>query len=105
MVVKFMSKWLVVATGKNAEAVMPKMKGREMLYDSILHSSEYKNGMKYKGKKVLVVGYGNSAMEMCLDLPEHGAIPFIYVRSGVHVLPREILGTSTFKLAMKLMKW
>ncbi|KAM0941761.1 putative indole-3-pyruvate monooxygenase [Dioscorea sansibarensis] len=81
------------------------MKGRGVFYGSVLHSSEYKNGMEYKGKKVLVVGCGNSEMEMCLDLREHSAIPFIYVRNGVHALPREIPGTSTFKLAMKLMKW
>ncbi|XP_039115287.1 indole-3-pyruvate monooxygenase YUCCA8-like [Dioscorea cayenensis subsp. rotundata] len=104
-VVEFMSRWLVVATGENAEPVMPEMKGREMFHGSVLHSSEYKNGMEYKDKKVLVVGCGNSGMEMCLDLCEHGAIPFLSVRTGVHVLPREILGTSTFKLAMKLMKW
>ena len=78
-----MSKWLVVAIGENTETVMPEMKGREVFHDIVLHSSEYKNGMKYKGKKALVVGCGNSGMEMCLDLREHGAIPFISVRSGV----------------------
>ncbi|KAH7652275.1 Indole-3-pyruvate monooxygenase protein [Dioscorea alata] len=104
-VVEFMSRWLVVATGENAEPVTPEMKGREVFRGSVLHSSEYKNGIEYKDKKVLVVGCGNSGMEMCLDLCEHGAIPFLSVRTGVHVLPREILGTSTFKLAMKLMKW
>ncbi|KAJ0974069.1 hypothetical protein J5N97_016034 [Dioscorea zingiberensis] len=104
-VVEFVSRWLVVATGENAEPVMPEIKGREVFHGSVLHSSEYKNGMEFKAKKVLVVGCGNSGMEMCLDLCEHGAIPFMSVRSGVHVLPREMLGTSTFKLAMKLMKW
>lgn len=82
-VVEFMSRWLVVATGENAEPVMPEMKGREMFHGSVLHSSEYKNGMEYKDKKVLVVGCGNSGMEMCLDLCEHGAIPFLSVRTGV----------------------
>ncbi|KAM0939415.1 putative indole-3-pyruvate monooxygenase [Dioscorea sansibarensis] len=104
MVVEFMSRWLVVATRVNAKAVMLEMKGTEVFHGSVLHSSEYENGMEYKGKKVLVVGCGNSGIEMCLDLHEHGAIPFIPVRMGVHVLPREILGTSTFKLPMKSMK-
>ncbi|XP_073008775.1 indole-3-pyruvate monooxygenase YUCCA8-like [Typha latifolia] len=104
-VVEYMSPWLVVATGENAEAVVPKFKGKEKFKGSVLHSSEYKNGAGYRGKNVLVVGCGNSGMEMCLDLFEHGAMPFVSVRSGVHVLPKEMLGTSTFGVAMKLLKW
>ncbi|KAL0925838.1 hypothetical protein M5K25_004209 [Dendrobium thyrsiflorum] len=104
-VVEFVSPWLVVATGENAEPVVPEMKGREAFKGRVLHSSEYRNGVECKGKRVLVVGCGNSGMEMCLDLYEHGAMPFLSVRSGVHVLPRELLGISTFGLAMKLLKW
>ncbi|KAJ8486603.1 hypothetical protein OPV22_019088 [Ensete ventricosum] len=32
-------------------------------------------------------------------------ISIVHVRSGVHILPREMLGTSTFGVAMKLLKW
>lgn len=80
---EYVSPWLVVATGENAEPVMPKLKGREEFKGSVLHSSEYKSGKEYKGKRVLVVGCGNSGMDLCLDLCEHGAIPFMSVRSGV----------------------
>jgi hypothetical protein len=82
-VTEFVSRWLVVASGENAEVVVPKMKGRERFAGEVLHSSEYKSGERFKGKRVLVVGCGNSGMEMCLDLCEHGAIPFMSVRSGV----------------------
>jgi cation diffusion facilitator CzcD-associated flavoprotein CzcO len=59
------------------------VKGRERFAGEMLHSSEYKSGERFKGKRVLVVGCGNSGMEVCLDLCEHGANPFISVRSGV----------------------
>ncbi|RWV88070.1 hypothetical protein GW17_00049876 [Ensete ventricosum] len=104
-VVEFLSPWLVVATGENAEPVVPELKGAEGFEGSLLHSSEYKSGVEYEGKRVLVVGCGNSGMEICVDLCEHGAMPFMSVRSGVHILPREMLGTSTFGVAMKLLKW
>ncbi|KAI4992859.1 hypothetical protein ZWY2020_007172 [Hordeum vulgare] len=104
-VTEYVSKWLVVASGENAEVVVPRVKGRERFAGEVLHSSEYKSGERFKGKRVLVVGCGNSGMEMCLDLCEHGAIPFMSVRSGVHVLPREMLGSSTFGIAMKLLRW
>ncbi|KAM0826403.1 hypothetical protein ACQ4PT_068907 [Festuca glaucescens] len=104
-VTEYVSRWLVVASGENAEVVVPRVKGRERFAGEVLHSSEYKSGERFKGKRVLVVGCGNSGMEMCLDLCEHGAIPFMSVRSGVHVLPREMLGTSTFGIAMNLLRW
>ncbi|KAE8714148.1 Indole-3-pyruvate monooxygenase YUCCA2 [Hibiscus syriacus] len=52
----------------------------------IMHTSSYKSGRLFRGKDVLVVGCGNSGME-------------------VHVLPQEMLGKSTFGLSMGLLKW
>ncbi|XP_040377569.1 indole-3-pyruvate monooxygenase YUCCA8 isoform X2 [Oryza brachyantha] len=104
-VTEYASPWLVVASGENAEVVVPKVKGRERFAGEALHSSEYRSGERFRGMRVLVVGCGNSGMEMCLDLCEHGAMPFMSVRSGVHVLPREMFGASTFGIAMKLLRW
>ncbi|KVH99876.1 FAD-dependent pyridine nucleotide-disulfide oxidoreductase [Cynara cardunculus var. scolymus] len=83
---EYVCRWLVVATGENAEAVVPKIKGMVEFCGEVKHTSEYKSGSVYKGKKVLVVGCGNSGME-------------------VHVLPRDMLGKSTFGLSMWLLKW
>ncbi|CAD6202166.1 unnamed protein product [Miscanthus lutarioriparius] len=102
---EYVSPWLVVASGENAEVVVPTVKGRERFAGEVLHSSAYRSGERFKGMRVLVVGCGNSGMEMCLDLCEHGAMPFMSVRSGVHVLPREMFGASTFGIAMKLLRW
>jgi cation diffusion facilitator CzcD-associated flavoprotein CzcO len=80
---EYASPWLVVASGENAEVVVPTVKGRERFAGEVLHSSAYRSGERFKGMRVLVVGCGNSGMEMCLDLCEHGAMPFMSVRSGV----------------------
>ncbi|KAK8982380.1 hypothetical protein V6N11_037551 [Hibiscus sabdariffa] len=63
------------------------------------------SGEKFKGQKVLVVGCGNSGMELSLDLCNHNASPSMVVRSSVHVLPREVFGKSTFEIAVSMMKW
>ncbi|KAL7582361.1 probable indole-3-pyruvate monooxygenase YUCCA5 [Lactuca sativa] len=96
---------LVVATGENAEGVVPEIEGLQDFSGEVIHAKDYKSGEKYTGKKVLVVGCGNSGMEVSLDLSNHNAKPSMVVRSSVHVLPREILGKSTLDLAMMLMKW
>ncbi|KAH9608367.1 hypothetical protein KSS87_002669 [Heliosperma pusillum] len=103
--VEYVCRWLVVATGENAECVVPEIDGLGSFKGKVVHSSEYKSGEGYRGQKVIVVGSGNSGMEVSLDLSNHNALPSMVCRSSVHVLPREIMGKSTFEWAMFLMKW
>ncbi|KAJ6814818.1 indole-3-pyruvate monooxygenase YUCCA2-like isoform X1 [Iris pallida] len=102
---EFVSRWLVVATGENSEPVVPEIQGMSEFKGRVLHTSCYKNGSEFGGERVLVVGCGNSGMEICLDLCNNRAQPSIVVRDKLHILPREILGRSTFGLSMLLLKW
>ncbi|KAK8660751.1 hypothetical protein V6N13_051662 [Hibiscus sabdariffa] len=102
---EYVCRWLVVATGENAEASTPEMEGMGEFGGDVRHTSSYKSGQEFRGKRVLVVGCGNSGMEVCLDLCNHNAKPSLVVRDTVHVLPREMLGLSTFGLSMWLLKW
>ncbi|KAG9455799.1 hypothetical protein H6P81_000307 [Aristolochia fimbriata] len=101
----YMCPWLVVATGENAEAVVPEIDGMDDFAGPIVHTSSYKSGEGFRGKRVLVVGCGNSGMEVCLDLCNYNATPSLVVRDSVHVLPREMFGKSTFGISMWLLKW
>ncbi|KAG0600425.1 hypothetical protein M758_11G033100 [Ceratodon purpureus] len=103
---KFTAKTLVVATGENGEAVVPSFLGREDFAGKVIHGKEYRNGKKYRDEKVLVVGTGNTGMEIALDLANFGAQPTIVARSPFHVMPRELFGVniSTFDVSMKLLK-
>ncbi|XP_042380672.1 probable indole-3-pyruvate monooxygenase YUCCA9 [Zingiber officinale] len=104
--VEYFSQWLVVATGENADCVVPEIAGmHEFFSDHLMHVCDYKSGDAFRRKKVLVIGCGNSGMEVCLDLCLHNAFPTMVVRDSVHVLPRETFGRSTFELAVGLMKW
>ncbi|KAL9443076.1 hypothetical protein AB3S75_016434 [Citrus x aurantiifolia] len=102
---EYISKWLVVATGENAEPVFPDVVGLDKFNGHVLHTSKYKSGSEFKNQKVLVIGCGNSGMEVSLDLCRHNAIPHMVARNSVHVLPREIFGFSTFGIAMALLRW
>jgi indole-3-pyruvate monooxygenase len=83
---------VVVATGRARVPVRPTWPGMDQFGGDLLHSSEFRNGDAWKGRPVLVVGFGNSACEQALDLVERGAQVHLAVRSPVNVLPREILG-------------
>ncbi|CAA3023807.1 probable indole-3-pyruvate monooxygenase YUCCA8 [Olea europaea subsp. europaea] len=103
--VEYICQWLVVATGENVERVMPEIEGLQNFGGEVIHASDYKSGENFRWKNVLVVGCGNSGMEVSLDPCNHDAKPSMVVRSSVHVLPREIRGKSSFELAMLMLKW
>ncbi|KAG9152942.1 hypothetical protein Leryth_012566 [Lithospermum erythrorhizon] len=100
---EYVSKYLVVATGENAEEVTPSFEGMDE-FGQLFHSSQYRNGYMFKDKKVLVVGTGNSGMEIALDLANYDAKPTLAIRDASHIWPREMLGMSTFKVAVFLQK-
>lgn len=82
--VEYICRWLVVATGENAEPVKPEeLEGLAEFRGEVIHACEYKSGEKFKGQEVLVVGCGNSGMELSLDLCNHNASPSMVVRSSV----------------------
>ncbi|KAG6537212.1 hypothetical protein ZIOFF_002298 [Zingiber officinale] len=70
----YWARYLVVASGENDEAVVPgSIPGMESFPGPVVHSSRYRNGREYEGKAVLVVGAGNSGMEVALDVADCGA--------------------------------
>ena len=64
----------------------------ESFKGAVLHSSAYRNPAPYAGKRVLVVGFGNSGGEIALDFAEHKLDVTLSVRGPVRILPRELLG-------------
>jgi putative flavoprotein involved in K+ transport len=85
---------VVVATGMFGEYVLPVIPGLERYSGQTLHTAAYKTGRDYAGKRVLIVGLGNTAAELAADLVEHGAATVsISVRTTPPVAPRDFLGT------------
>ena len=97
------SQFVIMATGAYGKPRAIQFMGMETFPGCILHSSQYKTGKDFKGQRVLVIGFGNSACEIAIDLYEQGAIPFMSVRSGVNVIPRDVLGIPILELSL-LMK-
>lgn len=83
---------VVVATGATRRPVRPTWPGMEAYAGEILHSSEYVNGEPWRGRSVLVVGFGNSACEQAIDLVEYGVATHMSVRGEVNVVPRDMFG-------------
>ena len=78
-------KHLVFATGMSAVPNKPSYPGMTAFTGTQVHSSQFKNGEAWRGKKALVVGSNNSAHDICADLWEHGADVTMVQRSTTHV--------------------
>lgn len=83
---------LVMTTGLNRVPRVPRWPGQETFPGPVVHSYDYSNGERFRGRRVLVVGFGNSGAEIATDLLEHGAHPAVAVRSKVNVIPRDLFG-------------
>ena len=82
----------IVATGWADFPYSPTWPGMETFKGEVLHSSAYRNPEPYAGKRVLVVGFGNSGGEIALDLAESRVDVTLAVRGPVTILPRDLLG-------------
>ncbi|VAI17833.1 unnamed protein product [Triticum turgidum subsp. durum] len=61
-----------------------------------MHACEYRTGKGMEGKAVLVVGSGNSGMEIAYDLAEAGAATSIIVRSEIHTPAYPVVDVGTY---------
>lgn len=84
---------VILASGPFSRPVTPVWPGLEKYGGKTLHSTEYRSGSSFRNQRVLVVGSGNSGMEIAVDLVEQGAAPVtISVRACPPVVPRDFLG-------------
>jgi putative flavoprotein involved in K+ transport len=89
----FAARAVVVATGKQDKPAIPDWPGRPNFTGELIHSSAYRNAAPYRGRDVLVVGAGNSGMDIALDLVDGGAgRVWVSVNRAPHIARREVLG-------------
>ena len=94
---------VVVATGFSHTPHLPDWPGRETFTGELLHSSAYRTGAAYRGRRALVVGVGNSGAEIAVDLVEQGAADVgLAMRSAPHVVPRTVVGVPAQLLGIAL---
>ncbi|MDJ0613779.1 MAG: NAD(P)/FAD-dependent oxidoreductase [Rhizobiaceae bacterium] len=86
------AKSVIVAAGNAIRPKRPEWPGMDDFKGEIVHSQNYKNPKPYKGRKTLVVGFGNSGGEIALDLAEHKVECGLCVRGAVNIIPRELFG-------------
>jgi hypothetical protein len=94
---------VVIANGHNWDPRWPEFPGR--FAGEAMHSAEYKSPEICRGRRVLVVGGGNSGFDIAADVAPLAAATFHSLRRGYRVLPRFYRGTPIDRCGTWMLKW
>ncbi|WP_040793373.1 flavin-containing monooxygenase [Nocardia paucivorans] len=82
---------VVTATGSFNSPFLPAVPGRDEFGGRILHAGRYRNPAEFAGRRVVVVGAGNSAVQIAAELAEHAEV-VLASRAPVKFVPQRPLG-------------
>jgi cation diffusion facilitator CzcD-associated flavoprotein CzcO len=81
---------LLVCSGHHREPFVPEYPG--MFAGEIFHSSAYKRPDPFRGRRVLVVGAGNSAADIAVDVARLASRAAISIREATYFIPKLVFG-------------
>lgn len=87
---------VVVANGHHWDKRYPNYPGT--FTGKTLHSKDYKNTADFEGRRVLVVGAGNSGCDVAVEAALYGFESAISMRRGYFFLPKTLFGIPTAEL-------
>lgn len=96
---------VLIANGTLSEPNIPKFKGK--FSGKLIHAAEYRSPRIFAGKRVLIVGAGNSGCDIAVDAIHHGESCDLSLRRGYYFVPKYVFGkpADTMGGAIKLPMW
>lgn len=86
-----LSKHVISATGGFSRPYLPQIPRMDQFQGKILHSKDYKNMAHFNGQRVIVVGAGNSAVQIAVELSSVAHVT-IATKSSIKFVPQTFLG-------------
>ncbi|WP_298972789.1 NAD(P)/FAD-dependent oxidoreductase [uncultured Roseobacter sp.] len=101
--------YLIVATGRERLPVIPVWPGIEDFGGAVIHAADFADPRSYDGKRVLVVGAGNSGTDVLNHLSRSAPSKvWVSLRHGPSILPTRVFGFPLHRLAglfLHVPKW
>jgi hypothetical protein len=94
---------VVIANGHNWDPQFPDFPGE--FTGQVFHSCQYKTPDTITGKRVLVVGAGNSGCDLAVEVSIHGSRAVQSLRRGYPILPKLFRGMPIDALGERLLRW
>jgi len=86
---------VVVASGTNWHPNIAAIPGAQDFQGTLEHSVKFKNGSQFTGERVLVIGAGNSGVDIACDAARNADAAFLSVRRGYRYVPKHVFGIPT----------
>lgn len=83
---------IICATGSFNKPFIPKIDGNSNFNGTIIHSSHYRNSASFHNQRVIVVGRGNSAMQIGVEISEVASSTTLATLQPVQIIPQRFLG-------------
>jgi len=83
---------LLVANGHHWDPRWPEPPFPGHFDGTVIHSHYYREPDAYRDRNVLVLGFGNSAMDIAVETSRVSAMTYLAVRRGFHIIPKYLLG-------------
>ena len=87
---KRLYKGIVICNGHHWDMRFPELKGE--FKGEYIHSKQYKSPDQLKGKRVLVIGAGNSAADIACEAARVGASSTMSIRNSPWIFPKSFAG-------------
>jgi amino acid transporter len=86
---------VVAAPGVTWHPRVPTYPGQDTFTGEIRHSATYADSAEFSGKRVLIVGGGNSGIDIACDAAQSAEAAYLSVRRGYRYIPKHIAGIPT----------
>jgi cation diffusion facilitator CzcD-associated flavoprotein CzcO len=105
---------VVVANGHLWSPKLPLYQGQDGYRGKVIHSSAYKDPAQLRGRRVLVVGGGNSGCDIAVDAAQQGSRCWHSTRRGYWYVPKYLMGRptdqvnelmATLRLPLRVRQW
>ena len=83
---------LVCANGVTWHPNMPTYPGLDQFAGDVRHTVEHRSAEAFRGRRVLVVGAGNSGVDIACDAARSADAAFLSVRRGYRFVPKHVFG-------------
>jgi hypothetical protein len=105
---------LVIANGHNWWPKLPGYEGLERYRGQLMHASAYQDAAQLRGRRVLVIGGGNTGCDIAVEAAQQAALTWHSTRRGYHYAPKYFFGRPAdqahalalrYRLPVRLRQW
>jgi hypothetical protein len=94
---------VIIANGHHRVPNLPEIPGE--FRGELLHSHDYKSAAQLRGKRVLVIGAGNSGCDIAVEAAQQAASCTLSMRRGYHIVPKFLRGYPIDQWGELLQRW